>query len=507
MPYRLFLPLLLYIISPFAWSQTLPDVLPLDMGIPSPHYELRAVWLTTYGGLDWPRIKATTPQKRAQQQDELCHMLDQLQRMGINTIVFQTRIRGTVVYPSSIEPWDECLTGHAGKTPGYDPLAFAIDQCHRRGMEIHAWIVVYPIESVATAKKLGAQATSRRVAKLCQRCNDRWMMDPGHPETPDYVASICSEIAHNYDVDGISLDYVRYPEKEIPFDDRSTYRRYANHQPRAAWRRQNIDRCVKAVHDAVRYAKPWIKLSCSPVGKYADLPRFSSSGWNARDAVAQDAAHWVEKGWMDLLLPMMYFTGNHFFPFAADWQNRSANKIVAPGLAAYMLSPTERNWSLDVITRELNYLRSLKCGGQAYFRARFLTDNVKGIGHYLQNIFYRERAAVPPMTWIDSIPPAKPLVKAKLKGINLHIDWTPADEVHHLNLYLCTDSAFNLHKATLLQQRITETSFDVVVLPSPKNSKTIGIVAVDRFGNESEPTLIRIEPTRQTRSLPLFSRP
>ena len=101
----------------------------------SPKYEIRAVWLTTIGGIDWPRSHSKDVQKA-----ELCDMLDRLKEAGINTIFLQTRIRGTVIYPSVFEPWDDCLTGKAGKSPGYDPLEFAIEECHKRGLQLHAWV-------------------------------------------------------------------------------------------------------------------------------------------------------------------------------------------------------------------------------------------------------------------------------------------------------------------------------------------------------------------------------
>ena len=132
--------LLLYILS-----FTLMAKGQLLLGMESPKYESRAVWLTTIGGIDWPHSYAQSSRTIQKQQEELCTILDQLQQAGVNQVLLQTRIRATTLYPSSLEPWDGCLSGIPGKSPGYDALDFAIDECHRRGMELHAWIVTLPI--------------------------------------------------------------------------------------------------------------------------------------------------------------------------------------------------------------------------------------------------------------------------------------------------------------------------------------------------------------------------
>ena len=165
------------------------------------------------------------------------------------------------------------------------------------------------------------------------------------PDTADYLASICEEIVRNYDVDGISLDYIRYPEKEVKFNDAATYSRDApKGQSVVSWRRDNISRCVKAVHDRVKALKPWVAISCSPVGKYDDTKRYPSGGWNAYRAVCQDAKLWLKEGWMDILMPMMYFRGNHFYPFLIDWQDDAGGRCIAAGLGVYLIDRNQQDW-------------------------------------------------------------------------------------------------------------------------------------------------------------------
>ena len=240
-----------------------------------PKYEERAVWLATIGGIDWPRTKATNPATTEAQKEELRRMLDQLQRANINVVILQTRIRGSVIYPSDIETWDEAITGRAGRAPSYDPLQFAIDECHQRGMELHAWMVCIPLGTASRQRSYGAQSVTRHHPSLCKTVGGEVFMIPGRAETADYIASIAREIATRYDVDGISLDYIRYPESQYRFSDDNLYTTSTG-MTKAEWRRENITRIVRRVHDEVKAVKPWVKLSSSPIGKYRSLSRYAS---------------------------------------------------------------------------------------------------------------------------------------------------------------------------------------------------------------------------------------
>lgn len=458
---------------------------------PAVRHEVRAAWLTTLFGLDWPQRPTMTTAGMAQQRRDLLRQLDELQAAGINTVLFQARIRATTAYPSALEPWDAAFTGQAGHAPDYDPLQLVVDECHRRGMECHAWVVAFPICKVTTAKQLGKRALPQQHPELCQRCGDQWMMDPGVPETAKYLARVCREIVEHYEVDGIHLDYIRYPEKAIPFKDDRTYRLYGHGRNKALWRRENVDRCVRAIHDAVKSVRPWVKLSCSPVGKYADLSRYSSFGWNARDAVSQNAQEWLQKGWMDMLFPMMYFDGNHFYPFLADWQENAHGRPIVPGLGIYFLHPQEKNWSLLAIQRQMNVCRQQGLGGQAFFRTRFLLDDVKGLYHWLQTDFYREPALLPPMTWADSIAPASPDVKGRFQGMRLQLQWEAINDVTPIsyNVYRLD----SIYGDRLLASRLRDTHYEqLLYLPALKHSR-YAVTAVDAYGNESQSTVVLVK--------------
>lgn len=351
-----------------------------------PKCEVRAVWLTTIGGIDWPSSYAHNGMGIEKQKRQLTEILDRLKAVNVNTVLLQTRVRGTTIYPSDIEPWDGCLSGKPGQGPGYDALQFAIEECHRRGMEIHAWVVTIPVGKWNT---YGCKQLRKRYGNIIRKIGDEGYMDPESPFTANYIADICEEITKKYDIDGIHLDYIRYPE---------TWRGSKKHT--------YITNIVEAISKKVKYYKPWIKLSCSPIGKYDDLSRYRSNGWNARSRVAQDAQAWLKDGLMDQLYPMMYFSGNNFYPFALDWKEHSYGRHIVSGLGIYMLHPHERNWPISEVQRQLSFVRNIGIG-HCYFRAKFLLDDIKGIYNYV-TLHDNTPALIPEMSWLNGKLPDAP---------------------------------------------------------------------------------------------------
>lgn len=437
-----------------------------------PKYEVRAVWLTTIGGIDWPHSYAGSARSIERQKDELRDILDRLQRANINTVLLQTRIRATTIYPSAYEPWDGCLSGKPGKSPGYDALKFAIDECHRRGMELHAWIVAIPVGKWNGA---GCVRLRKRHPGLVRKIGDEGYLDPEKPQTAEYLADLCAEITGNYDIDGIHLDYIRYHET----------------WPMKVSRRQgrtNITNIVRAISRRVKSIKPWVKMSCSPIGKYKDLSRFSSYGWNAYERVCQDAQAWLRDGLMDELFPMMYFRGNQFYPFALDWNEHSYGRIVAPGLGIYFMSPGEKDWPLADITREMLTLRHYGMG-HAFFRSKFFTDNVKGIYDFTAQSFNQYPALIPPMTWQSSARPSAPSgLSRRTQEDNVELlSWTPVDKDTTrimYNVYSSREYPVNTDDArNLTVVRLRKSS---LIIPHDP-TRHYAVTATDRYGNESTP--------------------
>lgn len=458
-----------------------------------PKYEIRATWLTTLGGLDWPSQKATSAKGIERQKQELCEILDALKRANFNTVLLQTRLRGDVIYPSAIEPFTESLTGHEGGNPNYDPLKFAIEECHRRGMELHAWIVTIPIGNTRQVNLLGKKSITKKQPSICKLYKGTWYLDPGNPQTDNYLASIVHEIVSRYDIDGIHLDYIRYPERAKDFPDQSTYRKYGKKENLEQWRRNNITRIVRRIYAETKLLKPWVKVSSSPVGKYNDTRRYPSKGWNAYEVVYQDAHLWLKEGIHDALFPMMYFQGNHFYPFALDWQENKNRRWIVPGLGIYFLHPQEQNWQLDEVIRQIHFLRNIHMDGQAYFRNRFLLNNTKGLLDELKEYFYTQPAVVPPMTWVDSIAPSaptKPYFMPLTKGVKL--SWSASSDnlpaPVYYRVYASNTYPVDITQpSNLIEVRTDSTSY--IFYPEVPWEERIywAVTAVDRCGNESSP--------------------
>ena len=456
---------------------------------PQPKEEIRAVWLTTVKGLDWPKTYAKTPYSIEKQKRELTDILDKYVEANINTVLLQTRIRGSVIYPSKIEPWDECLTGTPGKHPGYDPLAFAIEECHKRGLELHTWLVSIPLGATKKQQGYGAQSITRKRPELCKTSRGEVFMVPGNPKTADYIAELCREITENYDIDGIQLDYIRYPEKMYRFSDDNLYRKSAG-ASLEDWKRENITRIVRRVHDTVKPLKPWVRLSSSPIGKYNNLSRYHSGGWNCFTAVFQDPQAWLRDNIQDFLCPMMYFRDNHFNPYLFDWKENSSGHPVVPGLGIYFLDPSEGKWMLNDVRAEMHTARNTAIGGIAFYRSEFLLKNTKGLYTTACEEFFPYPALTARMTWsTDTIAPPAP---ERFSNDNKKLTWNAPvcpDAAHggiRFNIYGSDTWPVDVTKAeNLLCARTRECCYDLAF--ARRGKRFFAVTVIDRFGNESAP--------------------
>ena len=453
-------------------------------------YEIRAAWITTIGGLDWPASKATSAYGIKRQKDELCRQLDILKEANFNTVLFQTRLRGDVVYPSLYETFAESLAGETGRNPGYDPLKFAIEECHKRGLELHAWIVCIPIGNDRQVKLLGKSSVVKKNPDMCIHFKKAWYLDPGNPNTAGYLSAIAKEITTCYDIDGIHLDYIRYPEDGENFPDNKTFRKYGKGKDISQWRRDNITAIVRRIYNEVKSIKPWVKVSSSPVGKYNDTRRYSSKGWNAYSAVYQDVKLWLKTGIQDVIFPMMYFRDNQFYPFALDWQENKHGRWVVPGLGIYFLKYKNHEWDINEIMRQIYFTRRNKLDGQAFFRNEFLMKNTCGLTDSLTNKFYSSPAAVPPMTWQDSIPPSPPCngnISYTADGIALK--WEKPDSCKE-------DISYRIYASTVYPVDMDNAN-NIICLKNSSNGFKYtssycdnlfwAVTSIDRFGNESCP--------------------
>lgn len=466
----------------------------LPLAAQLPKHEVRAAWITAVYGLDWPRTRATSPERMRKQQDELVEILDKLKAANFNTVLFQTRTRGDVLYQSSIEPYNSILTGKVGGDPGYDPLTFAIEECHKRGMECHAWMVSIPLGNKKHVASLGKESVTKKKAAICVPYKNEYFLNPGHPQTKEYLMSLVREVVKRYDVDGVHFDYLRYPENAPRFPDGYDYKRYAKGRSLAQWRRDNITDIVRYIYKEVKALKPWVKVSTSPVGKYRDTSRYSSRGWNAYHTVYQDVQGWLGEGIQDQIYPMQYFRGNHFYPFALDWKEQSNGRHIIPGLGIYFLDPAEGNWTLDEIERQMHFIRAQKLEGEAHYRVKYLMDNTQGLYDTLEKNFYTAPALQPAMPWIDSVPPTPPtnLRTEQLAEGYLLLRWNPATDNDRQNAptYVVYGSdtypVDTSNPENILAQRVQGTEFIYAPIFPWTTRKYFAVTAMDRCGNESQ---------------------
>ena len=461
-----------------------------------PKHEVRAAWITTAYGLDWPHTRATSAASQKRQKAELIKMLDKLQAAHFNTILFQARTRGDVLYRSDIEPMNAVLTGKTDGDPGYDPLAFAVEECHKRGMECHAWMVTLPLGNRKHVQSLGKQSVTKRHPDICLTYRKHYYLNAGHPKTKEYLMSLVREVVQRYDVDGVHFDFLRYPDKARRFPDAYDYRKRSNGRSLAQWRRDNLTEILRYIYKEVKEIKPWVKVSTSPVGKYRDTSRYSSRGWNAFNAVYQDVQGWLGEGIQDQIYPMMYFRGNHFYPFALDWKEQSNGRQVIPGLGIYFLHPSEGNWSLDEIERQMNFIRAEEMAGEAHYRAAFLMEqDTQGLYDLLVDQYYTYPALQPAMPWLDAQKPTAPagLHIERQKDGNVHLSWGESKDNDPDNAPMYVIYASDTYPVDITRpehivaQSVRDTTYTYTPLLPWESHKYFAVTAIDRYGNESAP--------------------
>lgn len=445
----------------------------------NPATEVRAVWLTTNWNLDWPLSHMSIEE----QKQHLTKILDKFRQLNINTVFFQSRIRGDVMYASSIEP-----RSPFGKSD-FDYLKYVIDECHKRGIECHAWMVTFPL---GTKKQVAAQGRRSLVSThkhLCKFYDKEWYLDPGNPESRKYLLRVVKELVGKYDVDGIHFDYIRYPDKPNKFPDKDTYAKYGNGKSLNDWRRDNITSFVYEAYDAVKALKPWVQVSSSPLGKYRDLA-VNGGEWTAYGSVHQDAVRWLKAGKQDALYPMMYYKDDHFYPYLDDWMDNSDGRFIVPGLGIYRMLSTEGGWSLNDITNQIVYSREKQSAGQAYFRAENIMKNIKGLEESLKMV-YKYPAKLPAMTWLDNVAPNSPVEFEVFRNEHgkLCLRWKPYanDELQTYTIYCSLVEDIDVNdpenilatgvRGNYVELNMTEGDFGLYY----------SVSASDRYHNESVP--------------------
>ena len=333
--------------------------------------ELRGVWVATVNNIDWPSRKGMTVDE---QKTELRAMLDRFAELRLNAVFLQVRPMADALYPSQYEPWSEFLTGQIGGDPGYDPLAFAVEEAHARGIELHAWFNPFRGNVQTT---LRSYPYGRFV----------WM-DPGDPVVRQRGLDVVSDVVRRYDIDGVHMDdyFYPYPEKDLPFPDDDTYAQYGAGMSRSEWRRDNINRFVQELYTTVKSIKPNIEVGISPFGIWRPGHPRQIQGFDAYEKIYADSKLWLRKGWVDYLAPQLYWQidkREQSFPALLHWwtrQDKLGRGIVA-GMAIYRAD----RYGTAEFARQIELVRKDRGAvGFILFSAKRLMNDTAGLNPVLQ---------------------------------------------------------------------------------------------------------------------------
>jgi uncharacterized lipoprotein YddW (UPF0748 family) len=389
------------------------------------------MWIATVANIDWPSRKSLSAD---QQKAEMIDILDRAASTGINTIVFHVRPAGDAVYSSQLEPWASLLSGQQGTNPGYDPLTFAIDEAHKRGMELHAWINPFRAGNSSDTVKMVAPHLFKTRRDLIRVYASNIWMDPGEPDVQDHSMQVISDIVRRYDIDGIHADDYFYPYvvndnagKPLPFPDSATYAKYGAGLTLGDWRRANIDRFVERMYREVHAIKPTLKVGISPFGIWRPGNPAGVNGLDAYASIYADSRKWLNEGWVDYFAPQLYWSiaaSQQSFPALLDWwaSQNTKSRNVWPGLAAYRVSDgTSSAFSIQEIPEQIKLTRSRSTtmGALLYNTTWTLKQNGGALASTLAGDLYKTRALVPASPWLDSTPPPTPTLS--LSGGSLQI--------------------------------------------------------------------------------------
>ncbi len=373
------------------------------MSADPPKREFRAAWIATVTNLDWPKSGPVHLQKQ-----EMIDMLDHLQEIGINVVVFQVRTECDALYDSPYDPWSYWLTGRQGVAPSpyYDPLEFTIKEAHARGMELHAWFNPYRVQ-----RTVGSYTTaSNHVSKLHPEWTitiGTWQfLDPGLPAVREYVSDVVMDIVNRYDVDGIHADdyFYPYPPNQITNQDDASYALY-NPQSlnRGNWRRENVNQLITMVFDSIQIVKPHVKFGMSPFGIWQNGVPTGIVGLDAYNTIYCDGVAWLERQIVDYITPQLYWPfggGQDYGKLLPWWATKTNDRHLYPGMAAYRIN----SWPYaDEMPRMIQLNRSTdNVYGGVYFRALDgLISNPRGFADSLKENYYKYPALLPIMDWKD----------------------------------------------------------------------------------------------------------
>lgn len=384
---------------------------------PYPKREFRGAWIQAvngqFKGMDEKKMKGY-----------LTEMLDNLQKVNVNAVIFQVRVEGDALYPSSIEPWSRFLTGVQGRSPGWDPLAFMVEECHKRNMELHAWINPYRARTKGTTYVSPSHFCKKRPGNFVEY-EGQLYFNPALQSNRDHICKVVTDILTRYDVDGLHIDdyFYPYPTKGKDFNDNAQYPK-SGYSSKDEWRRENVNHLIYQLHRTVRQLKPWVKFGVSPFGIYrnqaSDPAGSKTKGLQCYDDLNADVLFWIDQGWVDYCIPQVYWEIGHS---AADydelvkwWAAHASGRPLYIGQDVQRTIKAKDASSATGNQQAEKYRMQRAQGrvqGSCFWDAASAANNAGGYRDYLANGIYRYPSLMPRYTFMDNEAPKK------VKGVRM----------------------------------------------------------------------------------------
>ena len=469
----------------------------VSQGAEHPKREFRGAWIHTVGQSRYMEMN------RDAMQDYFDQMLDSLQHIGINAVIFQVRPTADAFYRSELEPWSKYLTGKQGVAPEplWDPLQYMIEQCHARNMELHAWLNPYRVGTNAD-EPLAASHIYHKHPEWFVRYGRQLYFDPGLPECRRFIGRVVDDIVSRYDVDAIHMDdyFYPYPIAGSEFPDENSYARYGNGMDRGDWRRENVNALIKELHEIIKSRKPWVRFGISPFGIYrnqkSDPDGSATNGLQNYDQLYADVLLWTRNGWVDYMLPQLYWEIGHQAACVETliyWWNNHAN---GRPMNATDVNPiyTQLNHKMQ-LSRYLDHV-----GGNCFWPGYSLLENYKGIADDLKGYYHAVPSLIPAYTFIDSKAPDEVKgLKAKWTPEGYELQWKrkKTDDEMQKQIYFCVyrfapSEDICLCDASHLVAVTRDTKF---LLPYKHGTRqyVYVVTAVDRMHNESKGKIKKVK--------------
>ncbi len=397
--------------------------------------EFRGAWVATVDNIDWPSRRDLSSD---QQQAELLKIIETAKSLHLNALVLQVRPSADALYKSPLEPWSEYLTGLQGRAPSpeWDPIAFAVKECHERGMELHCWFNPYRAKHPAQQGPMAANSLAVTNPDIVKSYDRYLWMDPGEKTVQKRSLDVIFDVVKRYDIDGVHIDDYFYPypvtdskKQRVDFPDGpswTAYRQHGGNLSRDAWRRKNVDDFIHDLYQGVKRIKKHVKVGISPFGiARPGVPKTVKAGFDQYSELYADAQKWLNEGWCDYYSPQLYWAVSSAQPFPAllkYWvgENKKERHIWA-GLYTGRTDSKEGNWKASEILDQISYSRKLEeTAGNVHFSFKCLQGNFNNIASALKNGPYQNDAFVPESSWLGQRKPRMPRIVSK-DGVSFEI--------------------------------------------------------------------------------------